>query len=99
MENQTNKTFDVNRVVVKDMDGGIIPLPIAKYLGNFIYVSTNTLEWLSISQAIHQSKPIEISETGLTTLNSLVKSDQCPLTNPCKDAIENYIKSLITKSK
>lgn len=88
--------FDINKVIVKDLDGNIIPVHIAKTLGNHLYVTTATLDWLSTAQSIHKEATVDLGENELLYLKGSINSDTCRIIIMCKVALTNYIDELLT---
>ena len=84
---------------MKDLNENILQTNLAQYLGNFIYTSLNTLEWLDISQAIHKGEIVAVSQDQLGILHQLYMSDKCSLLIVCKVALETYQNQLTSKEK
>lgn len=99
MDNKKSYQFDINKVIVQDLDGIVLQTNLAQHLGNFIYTSLNTLEWLDISQAIHKGEIVAVSQDQLVILRQLYISDRCNLTIMCKVALEAYQNQLTSQEK
>ena len=91
--------FDINKVVVKDLDGSVLIVNTGKALGNSIYKITNTLDWLDIAKTIHSGNVIELGVNELTGLKSLISSNNCELLICVKVGILDYINELIGSPK
>lgn len=87
--------FDINKVIIVDLDGNPMGIPsLGKELGNLIYRSFSTIEWLEHCQKIHKNLPVELSDLELAELSSTIVSPSCSFILAVKDALITYIKEL-----
>lgn len=81
--------FNIKQVIVKDLSGNVQQLAqgLDKSLGDFIYISTASLDWLEKAKAIHSGSPVELSALEAEFLISLIQSPGCKFINAIKQAI------------
>lgn len=87
--------FNIKDVVYKDLDGTVIPVDLSKPLGNLIYASAASIEWLQASQAIHKGDPAELTVDEAKYLQELINSNGCRLSLICKVGISEYIDKIL----
>jgi hypothetical protein len=91
-------TFDINQVKVIDLDGQLIPVNVAKTVGNVIYMKATTLEWDSIARAIYAGKEVEVSAHELAVMERLLLAPETPIYLMVKKPLKNYFKTLKKQS-
>lgn len=87
-------TFDISKVIAKDLDGQVIPVNGAKTVGNTIYCKATTLEWDAISRAIYAGKKVEVTKKELDAMEILLLSTETPIFLFFKNALKAYFKTL-----
>lgn len=91
--------FDVNEIMVVDLNGDVQPVELGKALGNTIYSFGRSLDWLDVSKAIHRGQAVELSCDDLAALKQLIAQPYVTLLLMVKDAIINYIDKLLTNKE
>jgi hypothetical protein len=87
-------TFDITRVIAKDLDGQVIQVNGAKTVGNTIYCKATTLEWDTIARAIYAGKKIELTKQELDMLMILLLAPDTPIYLYFKKALKDYFDTL-----
>lgn len=87
--------FNINEVEIKDLSGTVLKVEgLGKSLGNHIYRTTSTLDWVAIATAIHAGEEVELSEQEADGIIAILKSPNCDFVNAVKVAIINHITNL-----
>lgn len=87
-------TFDVTKVIPKDLDGQVIPVNVAKTVGNVIFMRATTLEWDTISRAIYAGKKVDLTPQEFTTMEALLLAPETPIYLMVKKPLSDYMVSL-----
>lgn len=88
--------FNVNDAEVKSLNGmKMVGFSLAKILGDILYQSTTTLEWVDKAIKIHNDAVLELTKDELEEIKAIIYSPNCMIINPIKQGICNYIDSLL----
>lgn len=95
-----NMTFDINKVKIEDLDGNTLKVDnLGKEVGNLIYRTTSTIDWLESSKLVHKSLPVELNTNELVELIQIINSSACTLVLAIKDALLKYINEVLNDRK